>query len=433
MSQGGVAATEHAVAGLLKRAANRGEAIVGAIRLLFSVLMLGRVFAYWNVAPGAGREGGVAVAVLVGGIALFVWGLAGALRERFTPPLLVASTLVDALLCGLALGANALWPASVYIGLLRMPDVGALLMMVFISTLRLTPVAALASGAANLAVLLALVALDRAWNAPLLAYGRGEVTMVIAMLATTTAACWGLSTGARALVRRAALESVRAEQARRSLRALLQEHHDVRTLLSAAHLHVDLLARGAADEGGHVAALARLVRELETFVENVKGRALSELAVADGSQAVPLGGVLSGVAQALRARFPDVELDVSAPPPLATVNVMGGERGLTHVLSGLLLNACEGDGSHTARLVRVKAGAEDLDGAGVRVDVVDDGPGFPRDVLAARGAGWITTKRNGSGLGLALAKAVVESSGGRFELGNGEPHGARVSIWLPAR
>jgi len=103
------------------------------------------------------------------------------------------------------------------------------------------------------------------------------------------------------------------------------------------------------------------------------------------------------------------------------------------VLSGLLVNACEGDGQHTARQVRVSAAAEHLDSAGVRVDVVDDGPGFPREVLAARGAGWITTKRNGSGLGLALAKAVVESSGGRFELGNVAEQGARVSIWLPAR
>jgi len=337
-------------------------------------------------------------------------------------------------ICGLSLSTNVFWPSTRYPGLLRMPDVGALLMMVFISTLRLTPVAALASGAANLASLLVLVALDRSLNAPRLTYSMGEVTMVMAMLVTTTGACWGVATGARALVRRAALESLRAEGARRSLRALLQEHHDVRTLLSAARLHLDLLRDGGPpDEGGHVPALTRLLVELESFVENVKSRALSELALADGSAPVPLGGVLNGVAEALRARFPAVSLAVSAPAAAATVSIMGGERGLAHVLSGLLVNACEGDGQHTARQVRVSAAAEHLDSAGVRVDVVDDGPGFPREVLAARGAGWITTKRNGSGLGLALAKAVVESSGGRFELGNVAEQGARVSIWLPAR
>jgi signal transduction histidine kinase len=429
------AAVDEPVAALLERAANRGECIVGAIRMPFCAVMMARSLAFWG--PPRGDWVAVVtqweVALLAVAMAGFVAAFVQAWRGRLTAPWLVASTVADALVCFVSLATNVIWPVPSYAGLLRMPDVGALLMMVFISTLRLTPVAALASGAANLLSLAALVKLDRSLNATQLGYGAPEVTMVVAMVATTAGACWGVAAAARALVRRAALASLRAERARRGLSALLQEHHDVRTLLCAARLHLDLLQGEAAGAGaGHAAALGRVLSELEGFVEAVKGRALSELAVADGAAPVPLPAVLSGVAEALRARFPQVTLGVEALPA-ATVSIMGGERGLAHVLSGLLLNACEGDGRRAARRVDVTAVREHLHGDGVRIDVRDDGPGFPDQVLATRGAAWITTKQAGSGLGLALAKAVVESSGGHFDLGNGTPRGARVSVWLPAR
>src|SRR4029079_16133598 len=130
MSTGGVAATDQAVAALLKQAANRGEAIVDAIRLVFSELMLARVFYYWGPNHGAsiGHGRGLDAAGMVGAIVLFVAGLVWALRGRFTPTLLVVSTLADAVICGLSLSTNVFWPSTRCPGLLRMPDVGALLM-----------------------------------------------------------------------------------------------------------------------------------------------------------------------------------------------------------------------------------------------------------------------------------------------------------------
>jgi nitrogen fixation/metabolism regulation signal transduction histidine kinase len=44
----------------------------------------------------------------------------------------------------------------------------------------------------------------------------------------------------------------------------------------------------------------------------------------------------------------------------------------------------------------------------------------------------VSTKRDGMGLGLVNAKAVVEGHGGRIVLDNRQPRGACVSITLPA-
>ncbi|BCS32562.1 hypothetical protein TBR22_A17760 [Luteitalea sp. TBR-22] len=63
------------------------------------------------------------------------------------------------------------------------------------------------------------------------------------------------------------------------------------------------------------------------------------------------------------------------------------------------------------------------------ITVADNGPGFPAAVLAYP-AGLATTKRDGSGLGLAVAARVARAHGGRLELANGAP-GAIVTVRLP--
>jgi C4-dicarboxylate-specific signal transduction histidine kinase len=217
------------------------------------------------------------------------------------------------------------------------------------------------------------------------------------------------------------------------LRALLREHHDVRGLLSAACLQAGMLRDAPAGHAAaRLAALEASLRGLVEFVESVKTRTLSELALADGRAPVNLSELLGGVAAAVRQRHPTVAIALEERAPETFVHVAGGPRGLTHVLSGLLLNACEGDGSAGARSVAVHMRRDPREVDGVRVEVSDDGPGFPAAVLATAGHSWLTTKATGAGLGLALARSLVESSGGSFDLGNRPEGGGWVAVWLPS-
>ncbi len=70
--------------------------------------------------------------------------------------------------------------------------------------------------------------------------------------------------------------------------------------------------------------------------------------------------------------------------------------------------------------------------------VVDDGPGFPPDILAKLGEPYVTTRRaepghGGLGLGVFIAITLVERIGGRVELDNAPRVGAVVKIILPRR
>jgi len=64
----------------------------------------------------------------------------------------------------------------------------------------------------------------------------------------------------------------------------------------------------------------------------------------------------------------------------------------------------------------------------VRLTVVDDGDGFPVDIIDQVFEPYVTTKSKGSGLGLAIVQNIVEQHDGQIYASNVEPHGARVTI-----
>jgi len=70
--------------------------------------------------------------------------------------------------------------------------------------------------------------------------------------------------------------------------------------------------------------------------------------------------------------------------------------------------------------------------AGVELALTDNGAGFPEALITRAFEPYTTTKEKGTGLGLAIVRKLVESHGGRVSIGNVEPHGARVRIFLPA-
>jgi len=65
--------------------------------------------------------------------------------------------------------------------------------------------------------------------------------------------------------------------------------------------------------------------------------------------------------------------------------------------------------------------------------VTDNGPGVNANVTARMFRPFFTTKKAGTGLGLALVQKIVVTHNGRVTAGNADDGGARLTVTLPLR
>jgi signal transduction histidine kinase len=91
----------------------------------------------------------------------------------------------------------------------------------------------------------------------------------------------------------------------------------------------------------------------------------------------------------------------------------------------LLLNAIDASGNSG----EVDVSMRTVDGY-VEIDVEDSGPGLPPEQQERIFEAFYTTKKGGTGLGLAVTKALLEKMGAKIESRNGS-RGARFRIQLP--
>lgn len=81
--------------------------------------------------------------------------------------------------------------------------------------------------------------------------------------------------------------------------------------------------------------------------------------------------------------------------------------------------------------VDVSAVETELDGrAAIRVSMRDNGPGLTPEAMRRVFESFYTTKTKGTGLGMSIAKRIVEAHGGRIAIGEGSP-GAEIIVTIP--
>lgn len=100
---------------------------------------------------------------------------------------------------------------------------------------------------------------------------------------------------------------------------------------------------------------------------------------------------------------------------------------IEQALLNLLKNAQEAGGPADEVRLRIRRGIDAW-----RIEVLDRGSGMSEVVMANALAPFYSTKRSGTGLGLALVREIIEAHGGRVSLANREGGGLCVSLLLPA-
>lgn len=224
--------------------------------------------------------------------------------------------------------------------------------------------------------------------------------------------------------------------------------HELKTPLALVRMFAEMLQTGrVASDAKRQEYLDIIVREserLSSLIENVldfakleRGRESYELAEGDVGDAV----VRAANVYRYRAERDGVNLlvDVESGLPAAEID----ERAIQLAVTNLVDNALKYAPGGEEIIVRVRR-EEDDQGQGVRVDVVDRGPGVPAEDrqriferfvrLSSRPQKAGEAPVRGSGIGLALVKHIAESHGGRAWVeGNGDRPGSVFSFSIPLR
>jgi signal transduction histidine kinase len=133
-----------------------------------------------------------------------------------------------------------------------------------------------------------------------------------------------------------------------------------------------------------------------------------------------------------------VQVQTRIPRDLPTVH--GDRHQLCQVFTNLLVNAFEALGGRGSVSIAAEQSAIDGDHTQpdgpaqiptVVVQVADDGPGLPPEMVDRIFNPFFTTKAQGSGLGLAIVRKVVDAHDGRIDVRSAAGLGTRFTVTLP--
>lgn len=202
------------------------------------------------------------------------------------------------------------------------------------------------------------------------------------------------------------------------LRLLAGISHDLRTPLTTLRLKAEFVDDAEVRDG-----LVATIEELTTICEATLAFSRAE-ATTEPTQSRDLAELAEEIAAEFAAAGQDVRADPAAPLPYPCRPV-----ALKRALRNLVENAVR-YGERARIAVRAETG-------GVTIRVDDDGPGLPADQVDEAFKPFVrleasrSRETGGLGLGLAIARSIVQAHGGTLSLANRPGGGLRAQIELP--
>ncbi len=207
----------------------------------------------------------------------------------------------------------------------------------------------------------------------------------------------------------------------------------VTSLAATASDVVDDVVRKA----GHDATLGEDLQDLRDAVHTVARRSDSLMQFVNSyrqitrlappeKKRVHLGDLFESVRLLAHAEWPDCDETLSVEVDPAELDVYADRDLLEPVVMNLLRNAFQAtvdmDAPHVELLGRLNRRGH------VVIEVRDNGPGIPDDIARKIFVPFFTTKKEGSGVGLALARQVMTAHGGFVRLAHSDSGGAAFTL-----
>ncbi len=227
-----------------------------------------------------------------------------------------------------------------------------------------------------------------------------------------------------------------AQQAQRDF--LANVSHDLRTPLTSIQGFSQAIVEGVAADPGSAQHAAQIIQDeaarMHRMVELLLDLARLEAGQLDmQSRAIALSELLHGIGDSLSVKAQQKGLQLDLDVPRGLPRIAGDGDRLAQVFTNLLDNAIK----HTPAGGQIALRAADQ-ADGVTVSVQDTGDGIPAADLPRIFERFYQVdksrqrdRRSGMGLGLAIARQIIEAHGGTIQAASTPGQGTTFTVWLP--
>ena len=211
--------------------------------------------------------------------------------------------------------------------------------------------------------------------------------------------------------------------------------HEINQPLGAAQTYADtteLILQAGGDRREDLLRLVGRIRNDILRASEVIKRLRNLLARQETRrQPLDLNAALVDVELFLRPELERRDMALALRPAATPARILGDETQIQQVLINLIMNAMDASADAPADRRTIVVQVEFVAGT-YSISVKDRGSGFTDDDLSKLFDSFFSTKRTGMGLGLSIARTIVEAHGGTIQAENAPGGGAIFHVQLPA-
>jgi len=205
--------------------------------------------------------------------------------------------------------------------------------------------------------------------------------------------------------------------------------HNIRNPLASIRASAQSSVKDSPSDGDIRANQVRIIETVDSLNRWLRELLMVNMPIELECRAVVVRALVDRVVEVTRsfAERRGIHFQVEESPTgcMAQVDASRIEQALLAVVS----NAVEA--SPAGVVVRIAIGRRPEPPERVELRVIDSGPGIPPAILDRVASPYFTTKPGGTGMGLHLARRIVQAHKGAIEFQNNAGGGTTVTLWLP--
>lgn len=204
--------------------------------------------------------------------------------------------------------------------------------------------------------------------------------------------------------------------------------HQIRTPLASAMLYVSLLNKPHVEQADRRQCADKLLSRLRQLERTVNDMLIYARGGEFNHQPVSVAALLDELRQALDLQLQQCRGRLAIVNHAADATVDGVREVLLSALLNIATNAIQATGEHVELHVEARSSAQ----GETEIRLRDNGPGIADDIKDKIFEPFFTTRGTGTGLGLAVVRAVMEGHQGRVAVESQPGQGATFVLTFPA-